>query len=176
MDNKIKDLVWAGLFLAFGILIPYIFHVTGLSGQIFLPMHIPVLLCGLVLGWKYGVFVGMLSPIINSAILGMPPMFPVGICMMFELATYGLVTGILYKINKCNIFISIISAMFLGRLVSGIMNYIFLTLGGNGFVLGAFITGTFVKGVWGILIQLILIPVIVKALEHVEKGQLSLDE
>lgn len=176
MNEKTKGLVWASLFLAIGIVIPYIFHTTGLPGQVFLPMHIPVLLCGLILGGKYGVLVGILSPLINSAILGMPPIFPTGVAMVFELATYGIITGVLYKGKKCNIFVSLISAMILGRVVSGIVNYILLTVGGSGFILSAFITGTFVKGVWGMIIQLILIPILVKALEKVKKGNVLVNE
>lgn len=175
MNEKTKKLVWAALFLAIGILIPYIFHIIGLPGQVFLPMHIPVLLCGLILGGKYGLMVGILTPLINSAVLGMPPIYPIGVCMAFELAAYGIATGLLYKNKKCNIFVSLIGAMLIGRVVSGIINYILLTVGGSGFVLGAFITGAFVKGVWGMAIQLILLPIIVKALEQVKKGQVSLN-
>lgn len=171
MNKKTKDLVWAALFLAIGIIIPYIFHVTSLPGQIFLPMHIPVLLCGVILGKRYGLIIGVLLPFINSVLLGMPPIFPIGVSMAFELATYGLVTGILYKDKKCNIFVSLIGAMFLGRIVSGIANYFLLTVAGNGFVFTAFLTTTFVKAIPGIIIQLILIPVILKAINYVKKGQ-----
>lgn len=171
MNEKTKDLVWAALFLAIGIIIPYIFHATSLPGQIFLPMHIPVLLCGVILGKRYGLIIGILLPFINSALLGMPPIFPTGVAMAFELATYGIITGLLYKDKKCNIFVALISAMVIGRVVSGIVNYILLTVGGNGFVFTAFLTTTFVKAIPGIIIQLILIPVILKAVEHVKKGE-----
>lgn len=171
MSEKTKDLVWAALFLAIGVIIPYIFHITSLPGQVLLPMHIPVLLCGVILGKRYGLIVGILLPFINSMLLGMPPMFPTGVAMAFELATYGLITGLLYKDKKCNIFISLIGAMVVGRIVSGIINYILLTVGGNGFVFTAFLTATFVKAIPGIIIQLILIPVVLKAIEHAKKGQ-----
>lgn len=91
--------------------------------------------------------------------------------MAFELATYGLITGLLYKGKKINIFVSLIGAMVVGRIVSGIINYILLTVGGNGFVFTAFLTATFVKAIPGIIIQLILIPVVLKAIEHAKKGQ-----
>lgn len=171
MNEKTKDLVWAALFLAIGIVIPYIFHATALPGQIFLPMHIPVLLCGVILGKRYGLIIGILLPFINSVLLGMPPIFPTGVAMAFELATYGVITGLLYKDKKCNIFVSLIGAMVIGRVVSGIVNYILLTVGGNGFVFTAFLTTTFVKAIPGIIIQLILIPVILKAIDHVKKGE-----
>lgn len=175
MSEKTKDLVWAALFLAIGVIIPYIFHVTSLPGQVLLPMHIPVLLCGVILGKRYGLIVGILLPFINSMLLGMPPMFPTGLAMTFELATYGLITGLLYRDKKCNIFISLIGAMVLGRIVSGIVNYILLTAGGNGFVFTAFLTATFVKAIPGIIIQLILIPVVLKAIEYTKKGQATIN-
>lgn len=171
MNEKTKNLVWAALFLAIGIIIPYIFHATSLPGQIFLPMHIPVLLCGVILGKRYGLIIGILLPFINSALLGMPPIFPTGVAMAFELATYGVITGLLYKDKKLNIFVSLIGAMVIGRIVSGVVNYILLTVGGNGFVFTAFLTTTFVKAIPGIIIQIILIPVVLKAIEHVKKGQ-----
>lgn len=171
MNEKTKNLVWAALFLAIGIIIPYIFHATSLPGQIFLPMHIPVLLCGVILGKRYGLIIGILLPFINSALLGMPPIFPTGVAMALELATYGVITGLLYKDKKLNIFVSLIGAMVIGRIVSGVVNYILLTVGGNGFVFTAFLTTTFVKAIPGIIIQIILIPVVLKAIEHVKKGQ-----
>lgn len=166
MNEKIKNLVRAGLLLALGIIIPYTFHMTGLPGNIFLPMHIPVLLCGFILGEKYGLLIGSITPIINSIISGMPPIYPIGICMAFELASYGLIAGLMYKNKKYNIFISLITAMIIGRLISGITNYILLTVSGNGFVLASFLTGSFIKGIWGIIIQLILIPIIIKIIEN----------
>lgn len=175
MNEKTKSLVWAALFLAIGIIIPYIFHVTSLPGQIFLPMHIPVLLCGVILGKRYGLIIGILLPFVNSVLLGMPPIFPTGLSMAFELATYGLVTGLLYKDKKCNIFVSLIGAMVIGRIVSGIANYILLTVGGSGFVFTAFLTTTFAKAIPGIIIQLILIPVILKAVEYAKKGQATIN-
>jgi thiamine transporter ThiT len=83
MNIKTKDLVKAALFLALGIILPYIFHMEGgMGGQMFLPMHIPVLLCGFILGERYGLLVGILTPVLNSVITGMPPIYPVALAMM----------------------------------------------------------------------------------------------
>ncbi|WDC85415.1 hypothetical protein PL321_08820 [Caloramator sp. mosi_1] len=59
---KDKKLVLASLFLALGLLIPSIFHMSGLPGNVFLPMHIPVLLCGFILGERYGALIGFITP------------------------------------------------------------------------------------------------------------------
>ncbi|WP_102398685.1 ECF transporter S component [Haloimpatiens massiliensis] len=169
MNSKTNNMIKVAIFIAIGLILPYFFHMVGMAGPVFLPMHIPVLLCGMVLGWKYGIVVGFITPLLNSFLTGMPPLFPTGISMACELAAYGFLSGYLYKKKRLNIMFALVLSMFGGRLISGIMNYILLTAKGNNFVFKAFLTGAFVKGFIGIIIQLILIPVVVKALEKGEK-------
>ena len=81
------------------------------------PMHIPVLLCGFICGWPWGLLVGLFAPILRSVTLGMPPLFPTAVCMAFELAAYGAVAGILYKTlpkKKCFIYCALLGAMVIG--------------------------------------------------------------
>lgn len=165
MNYKTKDLILASFFLALGLIIPYFFHIFGMSGIIFLPMHIPVLLCGFVLGPRYGLMVGLITPLLSSILTGAPPVYPIAIAMSFELATYGFTSGYLYKHKRLSIVPSMVSAMLLGRGVSGIVNYILITFGGNKFILKMFLTSAFVKSIWGIAIQLILIPIVIKAIK-----------
>lgn len=167
MKIKTKELSRASLFLALGIIIPYVFHIAGgMTGQIFLPMHLPVLLCGFFLGSRYGLIVGILTPFLNSLLTGMPPIYPTGIAMALELGTYGLISGYLYKNKKSNMFISLIAAMLLGRLVSGAANYILLSMIGKKYMLKVFLASSFITPIWGILIQLILIPFLVKVIDN----------
>lgn len=165
MNFKTKELVSTSLFLALSLIVPYIFHTTGIAGPVFLPMHIPVLLCGFVLGKKQGFIVGIIAPFLNSILTGMPLMYPTAISMSFELATYGYVAGYLYKNRKLNCAVALIISMILGRFVSGIANYLLLTAGGKSYALKIFLTSAFIKPIWGIVIQLALIPVIVKFFE-----------
>ena len=65
-----------------------------------LPMHIPVLMCGLICGWGYGGIVGFILPLFRYVLFGMPPIFPTGIAMAFELSTYGIVIGLIYNRYK----------------------------------------------------------------------------
>ena len=170
MNIKLNNMVKASLFVALGLIFPYIFHLTGMAGTIFLPMHIPVLLCGFILGSRYGLIIGTLIPFLNSIITGNPPIYPIGISMIFELATYGFVAGFLYKKRCINIFISLIVSMILGRVVSGIANYILLLASnGRSFVLEVFLVAAIVKPIVGVVIQLIFIPILVKALERDEE-------
>lgn len=165
MKLKTHKMVCAGLVLAFGLILPYFFHMMGIAGAIFLPMHIPVLIGGLLLGPKYGVILGIITPLLSSVLTGMPPIYPIGISMSFELAAYGFVTGYLYKYKNYNIYSALIPAMIVGRLISGIATYILLSFGGKVFILNAFLGAAFIKSIWGIIIQIMFIPMIVKLLE-----------
>lgn len=163
--KKTNKITMTAVLLAIGIILPTIFHATGINGKIFLPMHIPVLIGGLILGGKLGLLIGVLLPIMNHLILGMPPV-PIVYTMIFELAIYGLVTGILYKNIKMTLVPSLICGMFLGRLASGLGFFVltYLTTGKLG-SLKLFLNGAFVVGLPGIAIQLILVPVIVRQYE-----------
>lgn len=171
MKMKTNELVKAGFFLALGLLLPYVFHITGgMGGQVLLPMHIPVLLCGFILGGKYGLIVGVITPFLNSVLTGMPPIYPTAVAMALELGAYGFISGYLYKNKKLNMFVSLTTAMVLGRVISGIANYILLSMVGKKYMLTLFITSSFIRPIWGIILQLILIPVIIKAVNSVNKG------
>ena len=124
-----KRLILAGLCVALGIVLPVAFHSVANAGSIFLPMHIPVLLCGLICGWPYGLACGVLAPLLSSLITGMPPMafLPSMLC---ELAVYGFVSGLLMRYVKtgkllADLYISLVGAMLLGRLVLGLLSELF---------------------------------------------------
>lgn len=163
---KIKQLILSAMFLAIGLVLPLLTVQIKEIGDTLLPMHIPVLLCGFLCGWRYGAMVGLILPFLRSAIFGMPPMYPQAIWMAAELATYGLVAGIVYSAFKTkslkNIYISIITAQISGRIVWGIVKTLLLLNTQNPFGFALFFAGGFVDALPGIIIQLILIPIIVK--------------
>lgn len=164
--------------LAFGIVLPQLFHLTGIpqAGEIFLPMHIPVLLTGFIIGGDYGLIIGMLTPLISHFVTGMPaaPRLPF---MIGELAIYGLVCGLLYrnaglKNKKFGGVISLIASMLAGRLFYAAMLFVaadILNIECGGAV--AAVTAT-VKGIYGIGLQLLVIPPIVYA---AKKGGLVIE-
>ncbi len=171
MNQKTKDLVSAALCVALGLIVPQVFHLIPFVGAVpnlggvFLPMHIPVLLCGFLCGWKYGAACGAIVPLLSSVITGMPVLWPQGVSMVFELAAYGLITGLLYRSLQKNVYISLIAAMVAGRVVSGIAKAVFFGMADKPFGMAAFISGAFTVAVPGIILQLVLIPVLVAALE-----------
>ena len=95
--NELKNLVLAAMFLALGLVLPFLTGQIQQIGNMLLPMHFPVILCGLICGWKYGLGVGFIVPLLRSAIFGMPVMYPNALAMAFELATYGFFAGFLFS-------------------------------------------------------------------------------
>ncbi len=170
MRETTKNMTLAAMFLAIGLVLPLLTGQIPQIGNMLLPMHIPVFLCGLICGWQYGAIVGLVLPLIRYAIFGMPVLFPTGIAMSFELMTYGLVAGLLYGIShwQCviSLYRSLIAAMLAGRVVWGIVQVILLGISGNGFTWQMFMAGAFLNAIPGIIVQLILIPVIMVALNR----------
>lgn len=162
-----KKLVFSALCLALALVLPFLTGQIPQIGQMLSPMHIPVLLCGFVCGWPYGLIVGAIAPIMRHVMFGMPPILT-ALAMTFELAAYGAISGYLYaKLPKktINIYISLIAAMILGRIIWGIASVIILGLSGSGFTWAAFIGGAVLNAVPGIICHILLIPIIVMALK-----------
>lgn len=164
---NLQKTVLAALFLAIGLILPFITMQIPAIGKMLCPMHIPVLLCGFIVGWPYGLLVGFITPLLRSVLFGMPMMMPNAVCMAFELATYGFVAGFLSKKmhkDTKSLYFVLIAAMLIGRIVWGLVSAIIYTLMGAGFTWKLFFMGGFVNAIPGIIIQLILIPVLVNRL------------
>lgn len=167
MKNDVKKLTLSAFFLALGLVLPLAFHSFGPgAGGIFLPMHIPVLLCGFLCGSSYGMLVGLITPLLSSVLTGMPPLMPVGIAMTLELMTYGFLSGFLSK--KKHLYVSLIGTMLAGRAVSGIANLLLLSYAGKSYTIAIFLGTAFVTALPGIVLQLILVPMLVHVVHKVE--------
>lgn len=168
--KHILNLTLAAMFLAIGLLLPFLTGQIKHFGNMLLPMHIPVILCGLICGWQYGLGVGFVLPLFRSFLFGIPILFPTAIAMAFELAAYGAVVGFMYSHSrwKCviSLYRSMIAAMLSGRIVWGIVQLILLGYGENKFTVEIFITQAFINAVPGIILQLVLIPVIMITLNR----------
>ncbi|MDF2537845.1 MAG: transporter component [Herbinix sp.] len=165
-QTQIKKLIYTALCITLGLILPMLNKIPGANlGAIILPMHIPVLLAGFLCGIPYATFCGFILPLLNFILTGRPMIYPVGISMMLELATYGCITAVLYRVTKGKVFIPLIGAMLAGRIVMGIANVILLSMGEQQFVFSVFLTSAFVTALPGIIIQLTLIPTILYALK-----------
>ena len=171
-SRQIKKMTFAALFLALAMVLPFLTGQIPQVGKSLCPMHIPALLCGFLCGWPWGLAVGFIAPLLRSVTFGMPAMFPDAVVMAFELAAYGAVAGILYrllpkKLGIGRIYIALVAAMIIGRIVYGIL---YLCLSGLGFISTEvtwvfFWTKAFANPFPGIVLQLVLIPALVAALE-----------
>ena len=146
---------------ALGILVPFLFHQVGIAGKVFLPMHFPVLIAGMLLGPTAGLTAGLLSPALSSLLTGMPPL-PLTVVMVPELMTYGAISGLLYRAFGGRVWIALPGAMLAGRVVMGFAAWIALGLGLLGLRITpqAFLYGAVITGLPGILSQIVLIPLL----------------
>lgn len=164
----VKKLIITALCISLCVILPMAFHSIPNAGTIFSPMHIPVLICGLVCGWQWGLFCGIAGSFLSSVLTQMPPMAFLP-SMMIELAVYGLVTGIMMKhihTRKIyvDLYISLITGMLLGRIVAGVVNALIFQVGE--YSIAIWVTTYFVTALPGIIMQLILVPTIILALER----------
>ncbi len=152
----------SSLFLAIGMVFPFFTMQIKEIGDSLLPMHLPVMLCGLICGWEYGLTVGLLLPFLRSVLFSMPPLYPNAVWMALELAAYGAVIGFMYvRLRGWGIgavYVSLVTSMVVGRLVWGVTKAFLLGIGGKSFPLQAFFVGGFADALPGIILQLLLVP------------------
>ena len=173
--SGIKKMVLTGLLIALGLILPMALHSIPHAAIVLLPMHIPVLLCGIVCGFPFGLACGILTPLLSHLATSMPPaaILPSMVC---ELAVYGTVSSLLMglvpvKNRYVKVYISLIGAMLAGRLVFGILNAL-IFMAGN-YSTQIWITHAFVTALPGIVIQLVLIPALIFAFERARLIQLK---
>ena len=166
--TELKKMVLSALFLALGLVLPFLTGQIPEIGSMLCPMHIPALLCGFFCGWKWGLLVGFVTPLLRSMLFGMPPMYPVAVCMSLELATYAFVAAVMYaKLpeKKSSVYVALITAMVAGRIVWGAARFICAGLDISAFGLSAFWAGAVTTAIPGIILQIVVIPVLVIALK-----------
>jgi len=165
--SYVKKSMITAVCIALCVVLPILLHSIPNAGSIICPMHFPVLICGLVCGWHFGAFSGIAGVLLSSLITGMPPVAYLP-PMLIELAIYGLITGLVMLLVRtkkvyADLYISLISSMLIGRIVSGILKALIFSSGG--YTMAAWTTSYFITSLPGIAIQLALIPTIIFALE-----------
>lgn len=179
MKKNTRNLVYSAVCLALALVLPFLTGQIPQIGKMLSPMHIPVFLCGFLCGWQWGLFVGFVAPILRSLLFGMPAFFPGACAMAFELATYGLMSGILYRLlpkKRWAVILTLVLSMLGGRAVWGLARYVFAGLQGSSFPFSAFVAGAFTNAVPGIILHLILVPLIVIAVDKSFRKQPSGNE
>lgn len=169
MKTKTEKITLSGMLLALGLVLPFATaHGFGIPGTVLLPMHIPVLLAGILCGPFYGGVLGLLLPLFNCLFTGMPTLYPMVPIMTAELFTYGLSCGLLLSKTplgrrKWGVYIALPAAMLLGRAAYGLTFRVLFFLGGEFKALS--VLAATLTGLPGIIIQLFLIPLLTYAAE-----------
>ena len=166
---QVRTMTYAALYLAIAMVLPFITGQIPEIGSMLCPMHIPALLCGFMCGWPWGLAVGFIAPLLRSVVFGMPAMFPGAVAMAFELAAYGGIAGILYRLlprKKWITYVVLIVSMIEGRIVWGIVRVILAGLSGSSFTWALFLAGAVTNAIPGIIMHLILIPILVIVMDR----------
>ena len=164
----LRNLTYAAVCLALCIVLPFLTGQIPQIGAMLCPMHIPVLLAGFLCGPAWAGAVGLAAPLLRHALFAMPP-FPTAFAMSAELLAYGVLTGVFYRLlpkKRSSIYLSLILAMLLGRVVWGAAMVVIMRANGGAFTWAAFLAGGFTTALPGIILHIILIPVLVMALEN----------
>ncbi|MDE7222932.1 MAG: ECF transporter S component [Acetatifactor sp.] len=164
MKKNVKNLCLSAVCLALCMVLPFLTGQIPQIGSALSPMHIPVLMCGLLCGWPYGMAIGFIAPLLRFSLFGMPPLMPTGLAMMFELAAYGAISGLLLKLLPRKLpflYVSLTGAMLGGRIIWGIARFILGLAVGPAFTFSAFLSGAFISAVPGIICHILLVPPVV---------------
>lgn len=172
---NMKKLCLSAVCLSLCMVLPFLTGQIPQIGSALSPMHIPVLMCGLLCGWQYGLAIGFIAPLLRFLLFGMPPIMPTGLAMMFELAAYGAISGLLLKLLPRKLpflYVSLVGAMLGGRVIWGIVRFVIGMIVGPAFTFSAFLSGAFISAIPGIVCHIVLIPPVVigvrRALKSIE--------
>ena len=173
--QRTHTLVLAGMFLAIGVVLPSVTGSIKEIGDTLLPLHLVVMLCGVICGWQYAIPVGAVLPFLRSSFFGVPPLYPNAVAMSLELITYGFVIGFLFamrkKYSRVWLFVCLICSMLAGRVVWGIAKTVLYGLLHKPFGFQAFLIGGFADALPGIILQFILVPLITELVFHLQKRE-----
>lgn len=166
--SSVKRTIVASLMVALCVVLPIAFHAVPDGGSVFLPMHIPILICGMICGWPYGFLCGLLGPLLSCLLTGMPPMAMLP-AMMVECGVYGLMTGLMLKFVHTkklyvDLYAALIVAMIAGRVLSGVAKALIFA---PGITMKYWLMASFVTALPGIVIQLVAVPLLVGMLMKV---------
>lgn len=179
--QSLYRMVVTAVLLAVGMVLPFLTGQLQTIGKLISPLHIPAFICGLTCGPWWGAALGLVLPILRSVAFGMPKLMPTAVAMMFELAAYGLVSGLLYPMlcralkqkRLAAMLVSLVIAMLAGRIAGGAAQAVILGAQGSGYGFEMFVASYFTSTLVGAAIHLVVVPVVVLALEKAKLSPLK---
>lgn len=167
-----KQTAGAIIAIIFAVALPHIFHILGAQaevgnalGNILLPMHLPVILSGFLVGPFAAGAAGLISPLLSYGLSGMPAaaLLPF---MMIELAVYGLCAGI-FRNTSIPDTLKVLIVQIVGRTVRA--GAILIGYYGLGSAIRPEIIITSVKtGLIGMALQIVIIPLVIYRLRKAD--------
>jgi len=166
--SKTYKLCISAVCLAIGFVLPFLTGQIRTVGNMLLPMHLPVMLCGFLCGSPWGAVVGFVLPFLRCFTVGMPTL-PLAIAMSLELASYGALTGLFYKIFPKKVgyfYLSLILSMLGGRVVWAFGRMMVSGLFQVKFSFEIFLASGFATAFPGMILQIILVPALFYAVRR----------
>ena len=165
--SSVKKITVCSICAALCYVLPLAFHAVAL-GSVLSPMHLPVFLCGLICGWQYGLICGVVGPLLSSLLSGMPPASQL-FHMIPELCVYGAVCGLLMQVIRtkrlsADLYLSLIPAMIIGRVVAGVVRAVVYTSSAQSYSIALWAASYFVESAPAIIAHLAVIPGLVMIL------------
>lgn len=165
----VKTLISAGI-IALAVILPQLVHLAAgaQGGAAWLPMYLPVLLGGCLLGWKWGLGVGILSPLVSFAVTSiggnaMPAASRLPY-MIAELAVFAAVSGLFSRKiveNGWMAFPAVLLAQVAGRLFFLLTAAIFQSVSP---LSAAAVWSQIRAGLLGMALQAVVVPFLVMGL------------
>ena len=169
MRSNTKNLTLAAMFLAMGVALPFLTGQVPQIGSMLLPMHIPVFLCAFLCSWQYSACMAFILPLLRSLVFSRPNMYPEAISIAFELLAYALIAGLIYRHSKrqsvWTVYKALIISMVAGRVIRCAVQMLLLGIKGSPISVAGVFTGVVITGIPGIIIQLLLIPAVMAAID-----------
>ena len=174
---RARELSLGGLFIALGVVVPMIFHAVGGGGlgPVLLPMYLPVLVCAMLVSAPIAAAVGLLTPVLSSALTGMPPILPTLPLMAAELAVMGAIASLLHRRLKLHTLPAVVLALLSGRVVMGLMAWLLVGALPPGLQEGlpeimrmplAYVGAASVTAIPGLILQIVVVPLVVTIVER----------
>ena len=164
---SLRKLTYSALYLALAMVLPFLTGQIPNIGRMLSPLHIPALLCGFTVGWPWGLAVGFIAPLLRHLIFKMPPM-PGALFMAFEMAVYGALSGLLYRLlpkKPWNFYVTLIVSMAAGRVAWGLARSAFALINRESIPFRLILDSTVLSGIPGIVLHIVLIPLLVLTAE-----------
>ncbi|MDH7602213.1 MAG: ECF transporter S component [Armatimonadota bacterium] len=173
MRYSARDLCIGGLFGALGVAVPVLFHAVGL-GKTFLPMHLPVLVCGLLVSPLVAFAVGVITPVVSSALTGMPPLVPTAVLMTLELGTLAVTASVCYQLLRLPTVLAVAVALVATRAIGALELFALAPVMGLKANLSVYLTQSVLMCLPGLILQLTAAPLVMASINRAARSNSTL--